>query len=68
MNISDKQLDNFDVIIVGGGMVGATQAQALLKQNKKSHFHRIKDGHHGAYGKAWAGTEDYALKYLAQNL
>ena len=35
MNISDKQLDNFDVIIVGGGMVGATQAQALLKQNKR---------------------------------
>ncbi|WP_019028064.1 alpha/beta hydrolase family protein [Colwellia piezophila] len=41
---------------------------ALLKFNKKAQLHRIKKGHHGAYGQAWEGSELFILNYLNQHL
>ena len=42
--------------------------EALQKQGKTAQLHRIENGHHGAYGPAWEGNEDYVLAYLKQNL
>jgi len=41
---------------------------ALQKHNRKAQLHRVKNGHHGAYGQAWEGTERLVLDYLSQNL
>ncbi|MCO4799710.1 MAG: alpha/beta fold hydrolase [Colwelliaceae bacterium] len=41
---------------------------ALLKYNKKAQLHRVNNGHHGAYGEDWEGTELMVLNYLNQNL
>lgn len=41
---------------------------ALLKYKKKAQLHRIDNGHHGAYGEAWEGTELMVLNYLNKNL
>lgn len=40
----------------------------LLKFDKKAELHRVKKGHHGAYGKVWEGSEQLVLNYLNQNL
>lgn len=42
--------------------------KALLDNGKKAKLHRVKNGHHGAYGKAWEGSESLVLKYLKKNL
>lgn len=41
---------------------------ALLKYKKKAQLHRVDNGHHGAYGEAWEGTELMVLNYLNKNL
>jgi len=41
---------------------------SLLDNKKTAQLHRVANGHHGAYGKAWEGTEQVVLDYLKQHL
>lgn len=42
--------------------------QALLKHGKQATLYRVVNGHHGAYGKDWQGTEQRVLNYLIEQL
>ncbi len=42
--------------------------EALLSHDKKAQLHRVANGHHGAYGKDWEGTEQMVLDFVNQHL